>query len=142
MVFRKGFDHTPNVTSEQQGPSLKASGQNLPYMGIALHGSKHPINHTGMLHKSRYTRLRRSKVNTIKVQPQCLVFWGGSRANFFLACGPKTAHAKRVFFDGWEGVGWGKMLPSCEPVHILDATLPTSSLDFHTSLMPRYRHLL
>ena len=38
----------------------------------------------------------------------------------------------------WGGVRWGKMLPSCEPLHILDATLPTSSLDFHTSLMLRW----
>ena len=98
------------------------------------------------------------------------------------ACGPKTAHAKRVFlmtgvgwggvgqdvtvmwtsahlwcyateifsrlsyiFDatlGWGGVGWGKMLPSCERQHIFDATLPRSSLDFHTSLMLRYWDLL
>ena len=31
---------------------------------------------------------------------------------------------------GWDGVGWGKMLPSCERQHIFDATLPRSSLDF------------
>ena len=54
------------------------------------------------------------------------------------AYGPKTAHAKRVFLmTGWGGVGWGKMLPSCEHLHIFDATLLRSSLDFHTSLMLR-----
>ena len=94
------------------------------------------------------------------------------------ACGPKTAHARRVFLMdgvgwrgvgqdvtvvwtsahtwcyatdifsrlsyifhatlGWGWVGWGKMLPSCELLRILDATLPTSSLDFHTSFMLRW----
>ena len=41
-------------------------------------------------------------------------------------------------FDDWGGVGWGKMLPSCERLHIFDATLLRSSLNFHTSLMLRY----
>ena len=38
----------------------------------------------------------------------------------------------------WGGEGWGKMLPSCEHLHIFDATLLRSSLDFHTSLMLPY----
>ena len=38
----------------------------------------------------------------------------------------------------YAGVGWGKMLPSGELLHILDATLPASSLDFHTSFMLRW----
>ena len=54
------------------------------------------------------------------------------------ACGPKTAHAFSMTGVGWGGVGWAKMLPSCEHLHIFDATLLRSSLDFHTSLMPRF----
>ena len=54
---------------------------------------------------------------------------------------PRTRNAY-FWWLGWGGVGWGKMLPSCERQRIFDATLLRSSLDFHTSLMLRYWDLL